>query len=119
MENKFSEIETCRKNRSLFVGCALILVGVVVLFERLNFYSDFIWIWLYRWESVLILVGFLSIIIKRKILGGLAAISVGTYFLLDEMVFLPENWEMWFLPIVLIVAGIAYIFQPVSKDCKK
>ncbi|RKE04840.1 LiaF transmembrane domain-containing protein [Marinifilum flexuosum] len=108
-----------RRNKSLFVGIGLIIVGVVVMLERLNFHSDFIWTWLYRWESILILVGLLSIVIKRKILGGFVAISVGAYFLLDEMIFMPVNWEIWFLPIALIVAGVAYIFQPVSKECKK
>ncbi|WP_282014200.1 LiaF transmembrane domain-containing protein [Marinifilum flexuosum] len=108
-----------RRNKSLFVGIGLIIVGVVVMLERLNFHSDFIWTWLYRWESILILVGLLSIVIKRKILGGFVAIAVGAYFLLDEMIFMPVNWEIWFLPIALIVAGVAYIFQPVSKECKK
>ncbi|MCY1635524.1 LiaF transmembrane domain-containing protein [Marinifilum sp. D737] len=108
-----------RRNKSLFVGIGLIIVGVVVMLERLNFHSDFIWTWLYRWESILILVGLLSIVIKRKILGGFVAIAVGFYFLLDEMIFMPADWEIWFLPIALIVAGVAYIFQPVSKECKK
>lgn len=108
-----------RRNKSLFVGIGLIIVGVVVMLERLNFHSDFIWTWLYRWESILILVGLLSIVIKGKILGGFVAIAVGSYFLLDEMIFMPVNWEIWFLPIALIVAGVAYIFQPVSKECKK
>lgn len=103
----------------MFVGIGLIVVGLIVLLERLNFNSDFIAIWLYRWESALILVGLLMIIVRRNIFGGLAAVAFGAYFLMDELYFLPDNWEMWFLPGVLILGGIAYIFQPQSKKLDK
>lgn len=108
-----------KKNKSLFVGIGLIVVGLIVLIERLGFYSDFITTWLYRWESVLILVGLLMILVRRNVFGGLAAMAFGIYFLLDEFYFLPANWEMWFLPGILILGGIAYIFKPQTKERTK
>jgi hypothetical protein len=108
-----------RKNKSLFVGIGLITVGIVIMLERLNFYSDFIWFWLYRWESILIFVGLLLILTKRKFFGGMAAILVGGYFLMEDMFFLPINWEVWFIPVALIIWGLIYVFQPATKNCKK
>ena len=108
-----------RKNKSLFIGIGLIIVGLVVMLERLNFYSDFIWSWLYRWEALLIFIGLLLIFVRRRFFGGIAAIMVGGYFLMDDMFFLPFKWEIWFFPIALIIGGIAFILQPASKNCKK
>ncbi|NOU58651.1 LiaF transmembrane domain-containing protein [Marinifilum caeruleilacunae] len=108
-----------RRNKSLFLGILLITVGLVVMLERIDFYPDFIWSWLYRWESLVIFIGLLLILVRGKFFGGIAAIMVGAYFLMDEMFFLPYNWEVWFLPAALILGGVAFIFQPVSKNCKK
>ncbi|MPQ46718.1 hypothetical protein GCQ56_06805 [Marinifilum sp. N1E240] len=108
-----------KKNKSLFVGIGLILIGSIVLLERLNYHSDFIMNWLYRWESVMILVGILLIIVRRKYFGGIISILIGGYFLIDDLYFLPENSEIWFLPAILIFGGLGYILQPSSKECIK
>lgn len=108
-----------KKNKSVFVGLGLIIVGVVIALERLNYQSNFIEIYLYRWEAVLILVGILQILVRRKIFGGLMAIAAGGYFLLDDLYFIPDNWQIWFFPVLLILGGIAFIFAPDSPySCK-
>jgi len=108
-----------RKNKSLFVGIGLILIGIIVLFEKLNFQSDFILNWLYRWESVMILIGLLLIIVRRNYFGGIISIIIGGYFIMDDLYFLPENSGIWILPMILIFGGVAYIVQPSSKECIK
>ncbi|WP_372751424.1 hypothetical protein [Labilibaculum sp.] len=112
-------MDKSKKNRNLFVGLGLIIVGVVIALERLNFQSDFIVHYLYRWEAILILVGVLQVVVRRRIFGGIMAIAGGLYFLMDEFYFLPENWDIWFFPILLIVGGIAFIFAPDSPYCSK
>ncbi|WP_421919168.1 LiaF transmembrane domain-containing protein [Marinifilum sp.] len=106
-------------NRGLFAGILLITVGLVVMFERLDWYSDFIWAWLYRWESLLIFIGLILILVRKRFFGGMVAILAGGYFLMDEMLFLPQNWEVWVLPVALILGGAAFVFQPASNNCKK
>jgi hypothetical protein len=108
-----------KKNKSLFVGLLLIIVGIVIVLERLNYQSNFIETYLFRWESVLILIGVLQILVRRRIFGGLMAIAAGGYFLMDDLYFLPQNWEIWFLPVLLIIGGIAFIFAPDSPYCCK
>jgi len=106
-----------KKNKSLFVGLVLIIVGIVIVLERLNYHSNFIETYLYRWESLLILIGVLQVLVRRKIFGGMIAIAAGCYFLMDDLYFIPENWHMWFFPALLILGGIAFIFAPDSPYC--
>lgn len=108
-----------KKNKSLFVGIVLIIVGIVIVLERLNYQSHFIETFLYRWESLLILIGVLQILVRRKIFGGMIAIAAGGYFLMDDLYFIPDNWHMWFFPALLILGGIAFIFAPDSPYCSK
>lgn len=108
-----------KKNKSLFVGLFFIIAGIVIILERLNYQSNFIDTYLYRWEALLILFGVLQVLIHRKVFAGLIAIAGGTYFLMDDLYFLPQNWEIWFFPILLIIGGIAFIFAPDSPCCCK
>ncbi|PKQ63876.1 hypothetical protein BZG02_07615 [Labilibaculum filiforme] len=108
-----------KKNKSLFVGLLLIIVGLVIALERLNYQSNFIETYLYRWESFLILVGVLQILVRRKVFGGLMAVAAGVYFLMDDLYFIPASWDIWFFPILLILGGIAFIFAPDSPYCSK
>lgn len=108
-----------KKNKSLFVGLGLIIVGIVIVLERLNYQSNFIETYLYRWEAVLILIGVLQILVRGRLFGGLLAIAGGGYFLMDDLYFLPQNWEIWFFPVLLILGGIAFIFAPDSPHCRK
>lgn len=108
-------METEKRNKNLFVGVGLIMVGVVFLLERLGIYSDFIHHYLFRWESLLILIGALLILIRRKFVSGIITMGVGFYFLMDDLYFAFHNWEIWFIPVALILAGLAYIIDPGSK----
>ena len=108
-----------KRNKSLFVGLGFIIVGLIIILERINFYSVFIHEYIYRWESALILIGLLLIVVRRKVFGGLISIAVGGYFLMDDLYFLPHNWEIWFFPALLILGGIAFIFAPDSPYCSK
>lgn len=108
-----------RQNRRLFVGLGLIIVGLIIVLERLNFQSNFIETYLYRWESVLILIGLLMILVRGKVFGGLVTMAIGGYFLMDDLYFIPQNWTIWFFPVLLILGGIAFIFAPDSPfSCK-
>ncbi|RUT73632.1 LiaF transmembrane domain-containing protein [Ancylomarina longa] len=108
-----------KKRHSLFIGILLIIVGVVVLLQQVNFQSEFIETYLYRWEAILILIGVLQIAVSRKIFSGIIAMGVGIYFMMDNLTFMPQNWEIWFFPVILILGGIAFIFAPDSPYCSK
>lgn len=108
-----------KRNKSLFVGLCLIIVGVVIVLERINYQSNFIETYLYRWESFMILIGLLLILVRKRFFGGLVSIAIGGYFLMDDLCFLPQKWEIWIFPILLILGGIAFIFAPDSPYCRK
>jgi len=112
-------MEDKKKQRSLFIGLLLIIFGLVVLLQQLNYQSYFIETYLYRWEAILIIIGVLQMAIHRKIFAGLIVFGAGVYFMMDDLSFMPDNWEIWFFPVLLILGGIAFIFAPDSPYCCK
>lgn len=108
-----------KRNKNLFLGIILIVIGCVVVLERLNYQANFIETYLYRWEAILILIGTLQLLVRRNVIGGIIAIAVGGYFLMDDLYFIPENWYSWFFPALLIIGGIGFIFMPNSFYCSK
>lgn len=107
------------RNKGLFFGLGLIIVGVVIMLAKLNYQPDIVHVYLYRWESLLILIGLLSIIVRGKIFSGFIVLGMGSYFLLDDLLLLPNNWEIWFFPTLLILGGLAFIFAPDSPCCNR
>ncbi len=69
----------------------LIVSGVLLLFTKLNFipakYIDAI----VSWQSVVILIGLISIV-KRQFLFGLSLIFVGKFFLIPDIAKVPDNF---------------------------
>jgi len=105
-----------KDRKPLFIGLVLILVGIAILLGDLNFLPKEIHHYIFRWESFLILIGLLLIFIRRRILGGVAVLAIGAYFLADDLFILPEDWQIWFWPGILILMGIGYILK--ADDCQ-
>lgn len=103
-----------KDRKPLFIGLVLILVGIAILLGDFNFLPNNMHHYIFRWESFLILIGLLMIFIRRRIISGITVLAIGAYFLADDLFILPENWEIWFWPCILILMGIGYILKP---DC--
>ena len=101
-----------KDRRPLFIGFALIIVGIIILLSNVDFIPRNIHQYIFRWESFLILIGLLMIIIRGKIFSGMSVLAVGAYFLADDLFVLSDEWQIWFWPGVLILMGISYILKP-------
>lgn len=101
-----------KDRRPYFTGFALIIIGIVILLSNMDFLPRDIHHYIFRWESFLILIGLLMIIIKGKIFGGISVLAIGAYFLADDLFILSSECQIWFWPGILILMGISYIIMP-------
>jgi len=101
-----------KDKKPLFIGLALIIIGIVILLSNIDIIPKNFHQYIFRWESFLILIGLLMIIIKGKIFSGIGAIAFGAYFLADDIFMLSDEWQIWFWPGILILTGISYILKP-------
>jgi predicted membrane protein len=101
-----------KDRRPYFIGFVLIIIGIVILLSNIDFLPRNIHHYIFRWESFLILLGLLMIVVKGKIFSGISVLAVGAYFLADDLFMLSDEWQMWFWPGILILMGISYIIKP-------
>ena len=101
-----------KDRKPLFIGLVLILVGIAILLGDFNFLPNNMYHYIFRWESFLILIGLLLVFIRGRIISGITVLAIGAYFLADNLFILPENWDIWFWPCILILMGIGYILKP-------
>lgn len=97
----------------LWGGVVLLCVGLFFLLRRMDVSLPD---WLFSWEMILILIGFLMGV-KRKFQGAAWFIvtMVGAFFLLDDI--LPFTWHLdrFLWPSLLIVLGVYLIGRSASR----
>ncbi|MFT3902117.1 MAG: DUF5668 domain-containing protein [Niabella sp.] len=100
---------------SIFLGTFLLLVGGLLLLRRLDIeVPDF----LVSWQMLLIAIGiFLGIRKGFQGAGWLICILIGTLFLLNEF-FVFGELRRFILPIILVGAGLFFIFRPRRQNGK-
>ena len=101
-----------KDRRPVIVGLTLIIIGIVILLSNIDFLPRDIHHYIFRWESFLILIGLLMIIVRGKIFSGMAVLAIGAYFLADDLFIMSDEWQIWFWPGILILMGISYILKP-------
>lgn len=93
----------------IWIGAILLIAGTLFLLRKLGIdFPDF----LFSWQMFIIAIGiFLGI---RKDFQGttwLILILVGSLFLINDF-FFPDQLKRFILPIILIGAGLIFIFRP-------
>lgn len=91
------------------IGLFFILLGVALLIAT----ND--WLHLgglreyFTWESAIIFIGVL-LLLNLHFIGGLAMISVGSWFWIDDHYgYIPELMKTIYWPAVIVLAGLAFI----------
>jgi len=98
-----------KPNGHLWIGGFLLLLGVVYLFRRIGIYiPDFI----FSWQMFLIALGvFIGVRRNFEGAGWLILILIGSIFMINEF-FVFDQLRRFILPIILIGAGLFFIFRP-------
>lgn len=104
------------KERQIFWGLFLIIVGILFLLEELKI-IDFGQTLADYWPAIFILIGLLIYIARsfRKSGSALFLILLGTFMILIKI----EKIERYLWPSLLILVGLWLLFRPGSKKKAK
>jgi|WetSurMetagenome_2_1015567.scaffolds.fasta_scaffold03729_3 predicted membrane protein len=104
--------EHSHRDRRLFMGIAITLLGVVLLSKNMNFLSYELQRYVFTWEMILIVLGILFILFRGKRSTGFILLFIGGIFYMKNVLYLIDfDFWMVFWPIILIFAGLMIIFR--------
>ncbi len=104
-------IEHRKHDKRLFVGIIILLIGVALLASNFGLFNYEIKRYFFRWEMILIGVGFFSILSNENKAFGIIVLAVGGAFYARDFLHFHFNfWELFF-PAMLIVIGLVVIFH--------
>lgn len=107
------------RDKRHLVGLIFLFAGLVLIIDNIKFMPDFIPWWIWTWQFFLITLGVFLLLTSDKIVPGLVLISVGSVFLLSDI--LPGMWPgffdlfvdntnfFWYL--VLIIIGTSLLLK--------
>ncbi|MDD8021012.1 MAG: DUF5668 domain-containing protein [Acidobacteriota bacterium] len=100
------------RERQVFWGLFLIIIGILFLLEQLNI-IDFGQTLADYWPAIFILIGLLIYISRgfRKSASALFLILLGVFMILIKM----ERIERYLWPSLLILVGLWILFRPAFK----
>jgi hypothetical protein len=108
------------KDRNPFVGIAkfLISLGLVMIVAKLDLLglgeiSDY-----FKWQMLLIFFGVFSLL-SLELVSSVILFALGFWFLMPEMsVQLAPVYRNIYWPAVLVMAGVAFMLRPLTKQFK-
>jgi len=92
-------------------GIILILVGSLFLLDNLNLIPFDIMYNLFRWQTILIVIGLVLLATKPNKGAGLVLLAIGVFFLLPDILHMPYFRFRLFWPVLLIFLGFMYILR--------
>lgn len=97
------------KNKSVYIGIIILLIGVVWLLRRMGVYLPH---WIFGWETLLIAIGLIiGIDNKFRNPASYILIAIGSVFLIDDIFNIAFNIFHYFWPLLVIGVGLTIIFQ--------
>lgn len=97
--------------KKIAFGLVLIAAGVILMLEKMQLISPEVTRWVFTWQMLLIVIGFVNIFSRESYVSGLVLIMVGSFFLIPRIVDLPFNFIGMFWPLLLIGGGVLLILK--------
>ncbi len=92
------------------IGALLILVGGILLLENLQIVNFNLPPYIFSWQMILIIIGFVIIINSNDKTGGFIIMGIGIFFLLPKIFnYAFTVWQLW--PLIIILIGIGMIIN--------
>lgn len=117
--NSFSNFQEGRSVSRIVFGAGLVVVAILALAAPyIDIDFNLIAPWLISWPMLLVVIGLIRLIEKRRFeLWGALALVVGGKYLIDRIdpLFLPD-WSTW--PFVLLIIGLHLLFNPSGSSFK-
>jgi len=100
-----------RKNdKRFYFGIILIVLGVILILERLNLIPDVMADLLISWQMLLVGIGVLSLIGGNRT-SGTILIVIGSVFMIPELVTVPHEIRRIYWPLILVAIGVTLLFR--------
>ena len=92
------------------MGILFIVVGVLFIFNRLDLIPDGISNIIFSWQMLLIAIGTFNLI-NKKYTPAIILITLGTIFMVPEIIDIDYSIRRLFWPIALVIVGIILILR--------
>lgn len=109
------EIER-RGNKRFYIGLILILIGGVLILERLDLIPWNVADLLISWQMLLIAIGTL-LLFGKNFVAGFILIGIGSFFILPEITNVPDKFRQLYGPLALVIVGLLLLFR--HKGCNR
>jgi len=103
-------MESRRSDKRFYFGVILIVVGVILILERLNLIPESMVDVLISWQMLLIGIGILSLIGGNRTAGTILIVVGGT-FMIPELITVPHEIRRIYWPLILVVIGITILMR--------
>ncbi len=105
-----------RGNKRFYIGVILILIGGILILERLDLIPWNVADLLISWQMLLIAIGTL-LLFGRNFVAGFILMGIGGFFILPEITEVPDELKQLYGPLALVIVGLLLLFR--HKGCNR
>lgn len=98
-----------KAQRRSWAGIVLVIIGLVFLLDNLDVIPYYVPQYIFKWESILIIIGIGMLSTGRR--AGVGFILVGGFFLVPDLFYIPGFYPGDWWPVVLVAVGISIILK--------
>jgi predicted membrane protein len=103
-------MERGSSNKRFYFGIILIVVGCIMILEKLNLIPESVSDLLISWQMLLVGIGVLSLIGGNRT-GGTILIVIGGFFMIPELITVPHEIRKIYWPLILVAIGVALLLR--------
>lgn len=95
--------------KKIVLGIILVIAGLLLMGFNTGIlpyeYKHII----FSWPMILIAIGLMNLFSRDSVFSGFVLLLIGTFFILPDLFFLPDNFHHNFWPVILIIIGLVMI----------
>lgn len=110
-------MERGNSNKRFYFGIILIVIGVIMILEKLNLIPDSVADLLISWQMLLVGIGVLALIGGNRT-GGTIMIVIGGFFMVPELITVPHEIRKLYWPMILVAIGVALLLRQRDNTLK-
>ncbi|MDP3432198.1 MAG: DUF5668 domain-containing protein [Bacteroidota bacterium] len=103
-------MERGSSNKRFYFGIILIVLGCIMILEKLNLIPESVSDLLISWQMLLVGIGVLSLIGGNRT-GGTILIVIGGFFMIPELITVPHEIRKIYWPLILVAIGVALLLR--------
>ena len=103
-------MEHRNSSKRFYFGVILIVLGVILILERLNLIPESVADMLMSWQMLLVGIGVLSLIGGNRTAGTILII-IGATFMIPELITVPHEIRRIYWPLILVAIGISILLR--------